>query len=151
MPCTCPASYWCVLLPYPAVRSQVSAPARDLLKAMLERNPAKRIRAADALRHPWLQARSVVGEGCWLRMLGCVLQPPDSDMVLQVERKNLAPALLVCPCAALPPDHNPAAYHPTLPQDADSTSSLPLRSSVVQRLQRFATYGHLKQVGAAGV
>lgn len=64
----------------------MSAPARDLLKAMLERNPAKRIRAADALRHPWLQ-------------------------------------------------------------DADSTSSLPLRSSVVQRLQRFATYGHLKQVG----
>ncbi len=30
-------------------------------------------------------------------------------------------------------------------------SSLPLRSSVVQRLQRFATYGHLKQVGAVGV
>ncbi|KAI7836721.1 hypothetical protein COHA_009419 [Chlorella ohadii] len=68
----------------PALR-EVSAPARDLLKAMLERNPAKRIRAADALRHPWLQ-------------------------------------------------------------DADSMSSLPLRSSVVQRLQRFATYGHLKQL-----
>lgn len=44
------------LLPVP----QVSAPARDLLKAMLDRNPAKRIRAADALRHPWLQAR-----WCW--------------------------------------------------------------------------------------
>ena len=64
---------------------QVSAPGRDLLKQMLERDPAKRVRAADALRHPWLQ-------------------------------------------------------------DADSASALPLRSSVVQRLQRFATYGHLKQL-----
>jgi serine/threonine protein kinase len=63
----------------------VSAPGRDLLKQMLERDPAKRVRAADALRHPWLQ-------------------------------------------------------------DADSASALPLRSSVVQRLQRFATYGHLKQL-----
>ncbi len=32
------------------------------------------------------------------------------------------------------------------PQDPDTASDLPLRSSVVQRLQRFATYGHLKQL-----
>ena len=64
---------------------QVSTPARDLLKQMLDRNPARRVRAGEALRHPWLQ-------------------------------------------------------------DAESTSTLPLRSSVVQRLQRFATYGHLKQL-----
>mgnify|MGYP001810464308 CR=1 FL=1 len=56
---------------------------------MLDRNPTKRVRAAEALRHPWLS-------------------------------------------------------------DADSTSALPLRSSVVQRLQRFATYGHLKQLVRAG-
>lgn len=31
-------------------------------------------------------------------------------------------------------------------QDPDTASDLPLRSSVVQRLQRFATYGHLKQL-----
>ncbi|KAL4446799.1 hypothetical protein ABPG77_008043 [Micractinium sp. CCAP 211/92] len=68
----------------PALR-EVSAPAKDLLKQMLERNPAKRVRAADALRHPWLT-------------------------------------------------------------DADTSPALPLRSSVVQRLQRFATYGHLKQL-----
>ncbi|KAL4434088.1 hypothetical protein ABPG75_000529 [Micractinium tetrahymenae] len=68
----------------PALR-EVSAPAKDLLKQMLERNPAKRIRAAQALRHPWLT-------------------------------------------------------------DAETSSALPLRSSVVQRLQRFATYGHLKQL-----
>lgn len=59
--------------------------ARDLLKRMLERNPGKRTRAAEALRHPWLQ-------------------------------------------------------------EPEATSALPLRSSVVQRLQRFATYGHLKQL-----
>lgn len=58
------------------------------LSQMLERNPAKRVRAADALRHPWLT-------------------------------------------------------------DADTSPALPLRSSVVQRLQRFATYGHLKQVGGS--
>ncbi|KAI3434801.1 hypothetical protein D9Q98_002859 [Chlorella vulgaris] len=68
-----------------AALREVSPPARDLLKQMLDRNPAKRLRAGAALRHPWLQ-------------------------------------------------------------DADSTSALPLRSSVVQRLQRFATYGHLKQL-----
>lgn len=38
-------------------RQQVSAPARDLLKQLLERNPAKRTRAAEALRHPWLMVR----------------------------------------------------------------------------------------------
>lgn len=76
-----------LLLPplHPPPHPQVSPPARDLLKQMLDRNPAKRLRAGAALRHPWLQ-------------------------------------------------------------DADSTSALPLRSSVVQRLQRFATYGHLKQL-----
>lgn len=64
---------------------QVSPSARDLLKRMLERSPGKRMRAAEALRHPWLQ-------------------------------------------------------------EPEATSALPLRSSVVQRLQRFATYGHLKQL-----
>lgn len=71
--------------PCPLTTLQVSAPGRDLLKQMLERDPSKRVRAAEALRHPWLQ-------------------------------------------------------------DAESSSALPLRSSVVQRLQRFATYGHLKQL-----
>ena len=31
-------------------------------------------------------------------------------------------------------------------QENQKASTLPLRSSVVQRLQRFATYGHLKQL-----
>lgn len=63
----------------------VSPPALDLLRQMLQRDPRKRVTAAAALRHPWLSSE-----------------------------------------AAAP--------------------SLPLRSSVVQRLQRFATYGHLKQL-----
>lgn len=52
-----------------------------------------------------------------------------------------------CICLGFPQlTHSPSLCAAPL-QDAESTSSLPLRSSVVQRLQRFATYGHLKQVG----
>jgi len=55
--CEAPTAHHALSPSLAAPQTQVSAPARDLLKAMLERNPAKRIRAADALRHPWLQAR----------------------------------------------------------------------------------------------
>lgn len=64
---------------------QLSPQARDLLRAMLQRNPERRITAAEGLQHAWLRSE-------------------------------------------------------------ESAPSLPLRSSVVQRLQRFATYGHLKQL-----
>lgn len=63
----------------------ISTPAKDLLKGLLDRDPRKRLKPSEALKHPWIQ-------------------------------------------------------------DIDSVSDLPLRSSVVQRLQRFATYGHLKQL-----
>lgn len=49
------------------------------------------------------------------------------------------------------PEDRPSASdlleHPWLREHSAEASSLPLKGSVVQRLQRFATYTHLKQVG----
>jgi calcium-dependent protein kinase len=67
----------------------LSTGARDFLERLLQRNPAMRPSAAEALEHPW-----VADEGV--------------------------------------------------------PSQMPLQGSVVQRLQRFATYTHLKQVGGQG-
>ena len=36
---------------------QVSAPARDLLKGLLERDPDARLTPKQALEHPWIKAR----------------------------------------------------------------------------------------------
>ena len=41
----------------PAYWSHVSDPAKNLIQALLEVNPSKRLTADQALEHPWLQAQ----------------------------------------------------------------------------------------------
>eukprot|EP00191_Tetraselmis_sp_GSL018_P012249 CAMPEP_0177618164 /NCGR_PEP_ID=MMETSP0419_2-20121207/25380_1 /TAXON_ID=582737 /ORGANISM="Tetraselmis sp., Strain GSL018" /LENGTH=719 /DNA_ID=CAMNT_0019116945 /DNA_START=118 /DNA_END=2278 /DNA_ORIENTATION=- len=67
------------------VKRRMSAPALDLLKKLLERNPSKRIGAHDALNHPWIK-------------------------------------------------------------ELDTYPEMALGGTLVQRLQRFATYGRMKQM-----
>lgn len=72
--------------------------------------------------------------------------PPNQPTAGRGEPEQAATAVLG---GAAPAQHLICSTpHPPLcyPQDAENLSSLPLRSSVVQRLQRFATYGHLKQL-----
>lgn len=66
------------------IRNALSAPARDLLKKLLQKDPEHRVALVDALAHPWLTRQAL--------------------------------------------------------------EDMPLEKTVVQRLQRFATLGHLKQV-----
>lgn len=34
---------------------QVSAPAKELLRGLLERDPKRRLKPSQALKHPWIQ------------------------------------------------------------------------------------------------
>ena len=45
---------------------QISAPARELLRGLLERDPRKRVKPSEALKHAWIQVGGrAAGGGGW--------------------------------------------------------------------------------------
>jgi calcium-dependent protein kinase len=115
---------------------QVLSPAaRSFLQRLLQRNPLLRPSAAEALEDPWLAAEGMA-----------------SDVPLKVRGPGNAPAVslsLLCLCFLL--GRNPqvcASLRPRSQAREHCTQYLEKQTqgSVVARLQRFATYGHLKQL-----
>jgi len=125
----------------------LSPSARDLLERLLQRNPVMRPSAAEALGGS--------SSCCCVTCLGGEKgnkrkkAPPFSLFFLgqRKEHSHTRPS----PFLAHPPpptkqQTNKHAEHEWLREGSGLAADAPLAGSVVQRLQRYATYAHLKQV-----
>jgi len=113
------------------------AGARDLVKAMLQRDPAQRPTAAQLLQHPWLTGK-----------VNSTIRPVSPMASAADITAAAAGAAAAAAAAAAAPEAVAAAAVAAAPAER------PLDDSLVQRLQRYGTWGRLKQVskgrGGAG-
>ena len=113
------------------VGADVSPEALDLLEKLLVRDPEERLTAQEALLHPW-----IAGE---------TMNPHADQNPAQTlpDYLSCTPSVHVCTVRWWSA-HDRGAH--VLLAVSGVAPDMPLQGSIVQRLQRFATYGHLKQM-----
>ncbi|KAG2435560.1 hypothetical protein HYH02_011854 [Chlamydomonas schloesseri] len=117
---------------------EISDLARDFVAHLLERDPAKRPTAEQALKHPWLQQFHASASGASI-----------ASSLTSVDGSAATTAATTAATAAA--SGNGAAASRSGSGSGASGSGRPLSDSLVQRLQRFGTYGRLKQLALRAV
>lgn len=111
----------------------MAAGARDLVQSMLQRDPQRRPTAAQLLQHPWLTGK-----------VNSAIRPVSPiASVADVMPAGAAAAPAAGTAAA-------AAEAAAVAVAIEAAPERPLDDSLVQRLQRYGTWGRLKQVGSGG-